>query len=107
MLISVVSHLSRSLYPKGWCRYDVHENFPIFKTPHALVDLPPKSFHPFDLGRPISNDPTSPNNNQSVKRKHNPRMAIICYQIIPSVGFRFQYQLVNLIWLSFDFFSFS
>ena len=33
-------------------------------------------------------------------------MTVICYQIL-QVGFRFQYQLINLVWLSFDFFSFS
>ena len=58
---------------------------------------------------------------QSIKRKHNLRMAIICYQVLPSgrlsfsvstrsflqVDFRFLYQLINLVWLSFDFFSFS
>ena len=30
-----------------------------------------------------------------------------CYQVLLHVGFHFQYQLINLIWLSFDFFSFS
>ena len=46
----------------------------------------------------------SPSDKQSVKRKHNPRMTFICYQVIMSflqVGFRFQYQLISLVWLSF------
>ena len=34
-------------------------------------------------------------------------MIIICYQVLPSVGFCFQYQLINLAWLSFYFFLFS
>ena len=34
-------------------------------------------------------------------------MTIICYQVFPSGRFRFQYQLINLVWVSFDFFSFS
>ena len=28
--------------------------------------------------------PPSPNDNQSIKRKHNPRMTIICCQVVPS-----------------------
>ena len=49
-------------------------------------------------------NPASPSDNQSTKRKHNPRMTFICYQVIRpflQVGFRFQYQLINLAWLSF------
>ena len=40
----------------------------------------------------------SPNDNQSIKRKHNPRVTIICYQVrsFLQVGFCFQYQLSNL-----------
>ena len=56
--------------------------------------------------------PFYPNDNKSIKRKHNPRMTILCYQVPPSArfrfaSFRFQYQLINLVWLSFDFFLFS
>ena len=29
-------------------------------------------------------NPSSPNENQSIKRKHNPRINIICYQVLPS-----------------------
>ena len=48
--------------------------------------LPPPRLHSLDLGRPISNEPTplSPNENQWIKRKHNPRMTIVCYQVLPS-----------------------
>ena len=54
-------------------------------TPH--VHLRPKFFHILELGRPISNEPPSlcppsPNDNQSVKRKHNPRMTVISYQVL-------------------------
>ena len=51
-------------------------------TPH----LRPKYFLPLDLGSPISNEPAppppslSPNDNQSIKRKHDPRTTIVCYQ---------------------------
>ena len=89
----------------GWYTYDVYENCPIFKTTHPLVHLRPKLFHPLFLGRPISNKTPFPNDKQSTKRKHNPRMTIICYQVL-FLGL-FQYQLINLVWLSFDFFSIS
>ena len=39
-----------------------------------------KILPPLDLRRTISNEPPLPNDNQSVKRKHDPRMTIICYQ---------------------------
>ena len=42
-----------------------------------------------------------------MKRKHNPRMTIYVIRSFLQVGFHFQYQLINLVWLSFDFFSFS
>ena len=59
---------------------------------------------PVDLGPPVSNKtPPSQNDNQSIKRKYNPGMTIICYQ----VGFCFQFQLINLVWLSIDFFAVS
>ena len=51
--------------------------------------------------------PASPNDKQSVKRKHNPRMTMYVIRSLLQVGFCFQYQLINLIWLSFDLFSFS
>ena len=44
----------------------------------------PKFFHPLDLGHPIPNKAPSQNDNQSIKKKYNPRMTIICYQVIPS-----------------------
>ena len=62
---------------------------------------------PLDLGGSISNEPLIPNDNQSIKRKHNPRMTIICYQVPLQVGFCFQYQLIGLVWLYSGSFSFS
>ena len=47
---------------KGQYTYDVHEKCLLFKTHHPpppLVHLRPKFFHPLDLGRPISNTPTT------------------------------------------------
>ena len=56
------------------------------KPPTSLVQLRPTFFNPLDLGRQISNEPSphSPNDIQSIKKKHNPRMIIICYQVFPS-----------------------
>ena len=66
------------------------------RPPTPLVHLRPKFVHPVNLERPISNklppvsQPlSSPNDNQSVKRKHNSRMTIICYQVFPSGQFLF------------------
>ena len=61
------------------------------RPPTPLVHLRPKFVHPVNLERPISNKLplSSPNDNQSVKRKHNPRMTIICYQVFPSGQFLF------------------
>ena len=48
------------------------------RPPTPLVQPRPKFLHSLDLGRPISNEPPpSANNNQSIKRKHNPRMTIM------------------------------
>ena len=68
------------------------KNVQFSRPPTPFVHLRPKFFDPLDLGRQISNEPFSPNNNQSIKRKHNPRMTIICYQILPSSLF---FQLFN------------
>ena len=57
-----------------------------FSRPHPtpLVHMRPKFFHPLEVGRPILNElPPSPNDSQSIKRKYNPRMTIICYQVLP------------------------
>ena len=75
-------------FDRGWYTYDVQENCPIFKTPDLLVHLNLNTFHPLDLGRPISDEPQPPplssNDNQSIKRERNPKMTIICYQVLPS-----------------------
>ena len=41
------------------------------------------------------------------KEKHNPRMTYMFIRSFPQVSFRFQYQIIDLVWLSIDFFSFS
>ena len=56
------------------------------------------------LGRSIStNSAHSSYDNQSIKRKNNPRMTIYVIRSFLQVGFRFQHQLINLVWLSVDF----
>ena len=68
---------TQNKWHKGRYTYEVHENCLILKTLHPLVQLRPPLFHSLDLGRPISTEfPLSPNDNQSIKRKHNPRMTI-------------------------------
>ena len=55
------------------------------RPPTSLVHQRPKFFHPLDLGRSISNEPPScSNDNQSIKRKRNPRMTIM----LPDPSFR-------------------
>ena len=78
---------------KEWYTYDVHENCSFSKTPPppirphtSLVHQRPWFFRRVVLGCPISNDPQPtppPNDNQSSKRKHNLRITIICYQVLP------------------------
>ena len=49
-----------------------------FQDPLTPVHLRPKFFHPLDPGRPILNESSSSSNdNQSIKRKRDPRM--ICH----------------------------
>ena len=87
--------------------HDFHKYCPVFRSPTPLVHLHLKFFHPLDFGRSILNKSLLQIITKSIKRKHNLRMTIKCYQVLFQVGFRFQFQLINLVWLSFDFFSFS
>ena len=65
---------------------------------------PPPPLPPLPPPPPL---PPSPNDNQSIKRKHNPRWLLYVIRSFLQVVFCFQYQLINLVWLSIDFFSFS
>ena len=69
---------------------------------------PPKFFHPLDIGRPISNGspPLQMITNQ-FKENIIQRWLLYVIRSFIQVRFRFQYQFINLVWLSFDFFSFS
>ena len=94
MFISSKTSTIKTLYNKFSGQYLVRDDTHMTSMkivqfagpPTPLIHLRPKFFHPLDLGRPILKDPPplSPNGNQSVKRKHNPRMTIICYQVIPT-----------------------
>ena len=100
----------KTLIVMGLCTFENSMKILQFSRPPTLLaQLRPKIFHSRDLGRLISKELSflSPNYNQSIIRKHNPRMTIISYQVFPSDRFRFQYQLINLARLSIDFFLFS
>ena len=56
-------------------------------------------------GRPISSNPRSspppPNDNQSMKRKHNPRMTSICYYVLHSGQLLYSVStIINLVWFA-------
>ena len=81
-----------------------------FSTPpNPLFQLRPKFFHPLDLGRPILNESLPPLQIIANQLKENIIQGWLLYLVRPflQVGFRFQHQLINLMWLSIDFFSFS
>ena len=71
-----------------------------------IVHLRPKFFHHLDLGRPISNEPPSPNDNQSIKRKRNPSK--YGYYVLPgpSFGWTFVFSINSLILSGFPLTSF-
>ena len=79
------------------------------RPPTSLVHLHPKFFHPLDLGRPISNEPPSSLQMTTNQLKENIILGWLSYVIktFLQVGFRFQHQLIILVWLSFDLFLFG
>ena len=99
----------------GRYTYDVHENWKIFKTTQPLVQLRPKFFHPLDLERPISNDPPLPppstNHLQIITNQLKENIiqgwTLHVIRSFPQVSFCSQYQLINFVWLSIDFYLFS
>ena len=54
----------------------------------------------FETNTPLPPLSLSPNDNQSIKRKHNPRMTMICYQVFPS-GRLFFFSINSLTCLAF------
>ena len=79
--------------PMGWYTYDVHENcrFSIPSTPLSIYFQ--NSSTPLTLDvqfqPPPLPHPSSSNENQLIKKKHNPRMSFICYQVLPSTRLSF------------------
>ena len=93
---------------QGWYTYDVLENCPIFETPRPpipLVHLRPTFSHSLKLWRPVSNNQTTLPLLQMITRqlKESIIQGWLLYVIrsFLQVGFPFQYQLINLVWLSF------
>ena len=74
--------------------------------PHLSIYVQ-NSFTPVTLDVQFQMNPLSPNDNQSIKRTHNPRMTIYVVRSFLQVGFRFQCHLIHLVCLSFDLFSFN
>ena len=74
-------------------------------SPTHLIHLRPKFFHPLDLGRPITIPPLQMITNQLKETMQGWLLYVI--RSFLHVGFRFQYQLINLAWLFIDFFSYS
>ena len=77
------------------------------RSPTPLVHLCPKFFHPLDFGRPIQRIPPLQMITSQLKENIIQGWLLYVIRSFLQVGFRFQYQLINLVWLSFDFFSFS
>ena len=77
-------------------------------TPPPLIHLRPKFFHSLDLGRLISKEsPLFQIITNQLKKSIIQQWLLYVIRSFFQVGFRFQYQLINLFWFSFDFFSFS
>ena len=70
-----------------------------------LVHLRPKFFHSRDHGRPVSNKP--PLQTITNQLKENIIQRGLRDASFRSAFFRYQYQLINIVWLYFELFSFS
>ena len=96
-------------------RDDTHMTFmkivQFSRPPTSLVHPRQKLFHPLQFGRQISSELTTSPHLQmiTIKLKENILQGWLLYVIrsFLEVGFRFYYQPINLVWLSFDFFSFN
>ena len=87
---------------------DTHMTCPIFRNSTPLIHLRPKFFHSLDLGRLISKEsPLFQIITNQLKKSIIQQLLLYVIWSFFQVGFRFQYQLINLFWFSFDFFSFS
>ena len=82
-----------------------------FSRPPTLLSIMSKILHPLELGNPISDEPSPPPPRIQMitnQLKENILQGWLWYVIrsVLQVGFRFLYELINLVWLFFDFFSF-
>ena len=69
--------------------------FPNFRDPSLPLSIyVQNSSIPLTLDVQFEMNPSSPNDNQSIKRKHNPRMTIMCYQVLLSSAFVFSINLL-------------
>ena len=84
-------HLWATASNKGRQTFDVHDNCQIFKTPYPPFPATSKVLPaPWPWTPNFEPDPpSSANDSLSIKRKHNPRMTIISYQVFPSGRFLF------------------
>ena len=80
-----------------------------FQGSHPLVHLRPKFCHLLDFGRTPNFKWTSPLQMITNQLKDNIIQVWLLYVIksFLQVDFRIHYQLINLVWLSFLFFSFN
>ena len=86
------------------------KNFQFWRPPTPLVYFWPNFFYPFDLRCPISKEPSPlPSNMITNELKDNIIQGWLLYVIrsFLQVDFHIHYQLINLVWFSCDFFSFS
>ena len=94
---------------KGRYTYHVHENRPIFKTTHPPPCLATsKIFPPLDLGPPVSNESPLPLQIITNQLKENVIQGLLhVIRSFHQVGFCSQYQLINLVWLFIDSYTFN
>ena len=109
-------HLHRK--PNGWksnylrddTHIDVHKNCSVFKTPYPLVHYVQNSPPPWTWKSNLRRTLPPPPRIQMITNqlKENIIQGWLWYVIrsVLQVGFRFLYELINLVWLFFDFFSF-
>ena len=84
----------RTSRSKGWYTYEVHENCPIFKTPHPPYPSTSKILRPPWLWTSNFNQtpPPSPNDNQAITRKHNPSYRfVVLYSLCVQMPIVFNY----------------
>ena len=92
---------------KGWYIFDTHENYPVFKTlQHPCLSTSKNFPLPWPWMYNFRWAPSLKMITNQLKKKHKQRKTIICCQVILKVGLHFQYQLINLVWLPSDLFSF-